>query len=189
MALRNTDSSWGAVAKGFHWIVATLIFVQFGLGWVAERWPRSLTKVELFVWHKSVGVLVLALVVARIVWRLFNPPPAPPAWAAAGEVRAARVTHALLYVTMLAMPLSGWIINSAADFPLKVFWLFPLPAIVPPDEALKEAAETVHLTLFWILAALVTAHVAAALWHHFVARDEVLARMLPGAHPRPEAPQ
>jgi cytochrome b561 len=187
MTLRNTTAAWGGVAKSFHWIVAALILVQFGLGWVAEQWPRSLAKVELFVWHKSVGVLVLALVVARIGWRLFNPPPAPVPQVSVGERRAARAVHALLYVVIVAMPLSGWVINSAANFPLKVFWLFPLPAIVPPGDALKEVAETVHLTLFWILAALVAAHVAAALRHHFAARDDVLVRMLPGGRPRPGA--
>jgi cytochrome b561 len=78
------------------------------------------------------------------------------------------------------MPVSGWIINSAANFPLKLFWLVPLPAITPPSEAVQEIAETVHLTLFWTLLAAVTGHVAAALRHHFSLRNDVLRRMLPG---------
>jgi cytochrome b561 len=179
MRLWNTRSSWGSLAKGFHWLVAALIFTQFALGWIAEEWHRSPTKVDLFVWHKSIGILVLLLVVLRLCWRLASRPPAPPDMPRLERAGAA-LSHALLYLLTIAMPLSGWVINSAANFPLKLFWLVPLPAIAVPGKALQESAEDVHLVLFWLLAAVVMVHVAAALRHHYVKHDDVLTRMLPG---------
>jgi cytochrome b561 len=178
MTLRNTHEQWGSVARGLHWIVAALIFTQFALGWTAEMWHRSPTKVDLFVWHKSIGILILTVVVIRVCWRLANRPPDPPSSMSAGERLAAQAVHVILYLLIIAMPLSGWVINSAANFPLKLFWLVPLPAITPPGKEIQEIAETVHLTIFWLLVVALAGHVGAALRHHFVKHDEVLVRML-----------
>jgi cytochrome b561 len=183
MTLVNTARAWGTLARGFHWTVAALIFAQFALGKIADEWPRSPTKVDLFVWHKSTGILILTIVVLRLAWRAATRTPDPPADSSRLERRAAAASHALLYVVMIAMPLSGWVINSAANFPLKLFWLVPLPAITPPGKDLQELAEAVHGALAWTLAALVAVHVAAALWHHFIRRDDVLTRMLRGPRP------
>jgi cytochrome b561 len=177
--LRNTDAAWGPIAKLFHWGVAALIFTQFALGWIAVTYRLSPTKIQLFIWHKSIGVLVLLLVVLRLAWRLMNPSPALPADTTKPEALAARTSHGLLYALMLAMPLSGWVINSAANIPLRVFWWWPLPAIVAPDKALEQLAKQVHLTLFVAIAIVVAVHAAAALRHHFVKRNDVLARMWP----------
>lgn len=183
--LRNTERSWGSVARFLHWLMAVLIFVQFALGWMAVSWRLSPTKLDLFVWHKSIGLVVLALVGVRIGWRLVDPAPALPFGTPCWERAAARGSHLLLYGLMLALPLSGWIINSAANIPFRVFWLFPLPALTAPDEALAETAEWIHFALFVALAVLLFAHVAAALRHHFVKRNDVLVRMLPGRRPAP----
>src|SRR5262245_58049049 len=180
MSLKNTNLSWGSVAKSFHWIVAALIFTQFALGWIAEEWPRSPTKVDLFVWHKSTGMLILLLVVLRLCWRMINRTPALPGDMTRLERLAASASHALLYLLIIAMPLSGWVINSAANFPLKLFWLVPLPNIVAPSKAVQKLAEGVHETLFFTLAVILTVHIAAAFRHHFVKHDDVLTRMLPG---------
>jgi len=180
MGLRNTDRAWGSIARCFHWLVAALILGQFALGWIADSWRRSPVKVDLFVWHKSLGILVLALVLLRLVWRLFDRTPALPAAMPLWERHAAAASHAMLYLLMLALPLSGWVINSAANFPLKLFWLVPLPPIVPPGKAMQELAEAVHNGLFWGMVALLLLHVTAALRHHFVKRDAVLRRMLLG---------
>jgi cytochrome b561 len=180
MTARNTASAWGSVARTFHWLVAALIFLQFTLGWVAEEWHRSPTKVDLFVWHKSTGILILTLVVLRLAWRAATSTPAPPAESSRIERLAASANHALLYLVMIGLPMSGWVINSAANFPLKIYWLVPLPAITAPSKSLQHAAEDVHETLVWTLAVLVIIHVAAALRHHFIKRNDVLTRMLPG---------
>jgi cytochrome b561 len=182
MSLRNTTDFWGHVAQLFHWLMALLIFAMISLGLLAKNWPLSPTKLSLFYWHKSFGILILGLVALRLLWRWLNPtpvlPPAMPRW----ERKAARITHALLYAVMIVMPLSGWIINSAAKFPFKVFGVWRLPAIIAPDKALQQLVAQVHFSLFLLLVILLTLHIAAALRHHFMLRDDILFRMLPGSH-------
>ncbi len=171
--------SWDPVAKALHWGMAALIFAQVGLGWLAVAWPLSPAKLDLFVWHKSFGLLILLLALFRLGWRLSHcAPPLPPhmpRW----ERRGARASHLFLYVLMFALPVSGWIINSAANIPFKVFWLFPLPDLAAPDKGLEELVKAVHFGLFLCLAGALAMHVSAALRHHFVVRDDVLLRMLP----------
>ncbi len=189
MHLRSSARAWGSVAKTFHWGMALLILAMLVLGWVAATWPRSPTKLSLFYWHKSTGILLLALVVLRIAWRVLEHPPETPAGSTRREKRLAKGVHLGLYGLMLAMPLSGWVINSAANYPLKVFGLFALPKIVATNRAAQHLAQDAHLILFWALAALLVLHVAAALQHHFVRRNDVLIRMLPGhrLHPGPKS--
>jgi cytochrome b561 len=178
--LRNTAETWGAVTKFLHWLMLALIVLQLTLGGLAVSWRLSPTKLNLFVWHKSFGILILVLAVARLIWRLGNPTPALPAAMSKAEKTAARSSHALLYLIMIAIPLSGWVINSATNIPLNIFFLFPWPDITAPNKALAEMAKTVHLVLWLILAATLTVHIGAALQHHFIKRNEILRRMLPG---------
>ena len=178
--LANTADGWGAPAKFFHWTVALLILVQIGLGFTAALWRLSPLKLELFVWHKSTGMLILALMLARLAWRLANRSPALPPQTPAWERYAAHASHVLLYVLAVALPLSGWVINSAAGVPFSIFWLVPLPAIVAPDERLEELAKLVHFSLLVALCLVLALHIAAALRHHFVKRNAILIRMLPG---------
>jgi cytochrome b561 len=177
--LRNASDSWGAPAKLFHWVMAALIFAQIALGLMAANWHLSPTKLELFFWHKSTGMLILALVALRLLWRLVNPTPELPAGMAAWERAAARLSDLLLYVLMIALPVTGWIVNSASNVPFRIFWLIPLPAIVAPDKPTAEFAALVHGGLFALLALVLVAHIGAALRHHYVKRDTVLTRMLP----------
>ena len=178
--LANSADAWGAPAKFFHWTVALLIVVQIGLGLAAALWRLSPLKLELFVWHKSTGMLILVLMLARLAWRLANRSPALPPQTPAWERYAAHASHVLLYVLAVALPLSGWVINSAAGVPFSIFWLVPLPAIVAPDERLEELAKLVHFSLLVALCLVLALHIAAALRHHFVKRNAILIRMLPG---------
>ena len=178
--LRNTADSWGAGAKSFHWLMAALIALQILLGIVAATWPVSPTKLDLFVWHKSFGVLILSLVALRLLWRLANVTPALPAGMPAWEHAAARVSHFLLYALMVALPLTGWVINSAKNIPFRIFWLVPLPAIVEPDQSLGETFARIHGALALLLVLVLIVHIGAALRHHFAKHDKVLVRMLPG---------
>lgn len=177
---RNTNTSWGTIAKLLHWGIAILILAQIVLGLVAIGWRLSPTKLNLFIWHKSLGILLLTLIAARLAWRFANPTPRLPDHTPGWERIAAHASHALLYICMLALPLTGWIINSAANVPLKVFWLFPLPAITAPDKALADVMKLVHLGLVIALAVILVVHIGAALRHHFVKRTDILVRMLPG---------
>jgi cytochrome b561 len=178
--LRNTTDSWGTGIKFFHWLMAALIVFQIMLGVMAVTWPVSPTKLDLFVWHKSFGVLILTLAALRLLWRLTNVTPALPEGMAGWERIGARVSHFLLYLLMLALPLTGWIINSAANIPFRIFWLVPLPAIVAPDKALADLFAQIHGGLALALVVVLVAHIGAALRHHFIKHDQVLIRMLPG---------
>jgi len=177
--LRNNATSWGAVAKSFHWIMAALILAQITLGLMAVAWRLSPTKIQLFFWHKSLGMLILALLALRLLWRLANATPLLPADMPRWERSAAHASHVLLYVLLILLPLTGWVINSAANIPFRIFRVIPLPAIVEPDKPLAELFARVHLSLIVVFALILTVHIAAALRHHFVKRTTVLVRMLP----------
>jgi cytochrome b561 len=180
----NTIESWGTPAKLLHWIMAALVLAQFVLGWTASKWRLSPLKLELFVWHKSIGMLILGLLMLRIFWRLANPTPAMPGDTPAWERRAARISHVLLYLLLIAMPVTGWIVNSAANIPFRIFWLIPLPAIAEPAERTADLAKLAHLALFVVLSAMLLVHIGAALRHHYVKGNDVLTRMLPGGSGR-----
>jgi cytochrome b561 len=177
--LRNSDEAWGSVARTLHWLVAAAILVQIPLGLAAVNWRLSPTKLDLFVLHKSLGLAILAVVAVRLAWRAVGTVPALPATMSVRERRAANASHALLYLAMLSVPISGWVASSAANVPFRWFWRVPVPVLAAPDEALAQLAGRVHLVLWIVLVVLVAVHVAAALWHHYVRRDDVLARMLP----------
>jgi cytochrome b561 len=173
-----TRTRYSLIAIAFHWLLALAIVVSFCVGLYMSDLPFSLTRLKLFNWHKWAGVTILALSALRLLWRLFNKPPADlpmPAW----QAMAAHATHFLLYAAFFAVPLSGWAYSSAAGFPIVWFGVLPLPDFVPKDEALAETLKTLHHLLAFGLAALVLAHVGAALKHQFIDRDGLIRRMLP----------
>ncbi len=183
MALRNTSEKWGGVAKTLHWLLAVLILAMLTIGFYAAD-IVGLRSPEGFQWiqrHKSLGILVLALVLVRLVWRWQNVAPPIPTHVKPWERGAGKAAHILLYVLMLAMPVTGWLLVSTSSSGLKteVFGLFTLPHLMGPDKAWHEAFETAHGLMGYALAGLILVHVAAALKHHFVYRDDVLKRMLP----------
>ena len=177
----NTHDSWGAPAKLLHWTVAVLLFMQLASGWLAVSWRLSPTKLDLFVWHKSTGMLILGLMIARVTWRVANVVPSLPADMRPLERRTAHLSHLLLYLLLFLLPLTGWIVNSAANIPLRAFWLIPVPAIVEPDKTVAETAARIHFVLFVLLSLGLILHIGAALRHHYFKHDDVLVRMLPGA--------
>jgi cytochrome b561 len=178
MAMRNTVHRWGAVAQLLHWTIVALIIVQFTLAALAEDLP-PLKKLGMLARHKSVGITILALAILRLSWRWLNPTPALPETLKPYQRVLARWTHALMYLLLFAMPLSGWMMSSARGFPVSWFGFFQLPDLVPKNQALYQALLTTHGTLALVLGALVTLHAAAALAHHFMLKDDVLRRMLP----------
>jgi cytochrome b561 len=167
-------------AMVLHWLIALLIVAAFTMGLVMVDIPGfTPTKLKYFSWHKWMGVTVLLLAAVRLLWRHANRPPPHPASMAQWQAKAADVTHVLLYVLMFAVPLSGYLYTTAAGVPVVYLGLFQIPAAFGADPALKAALKPVHYWLNMALAALVVLHVAAALKHHFVDRDDVLKRMLP----------
>lgn len=166
-------------AISLHWLIAALVFAGWGLGWYMHDLPASPSKLQYYSWHKWIGVTVFMLALVRALWRATHAPPPLPATTAPWQVRAARVSHFLFYLLLLALPLSGWLMSSAKGFQTVYLGLVPLPDLLAKDKALGETLEEVHEVLGVALAWLVVLHVAAAAKHHFVDRDQVLRRMLP----------
>jgi cytochrome b561 len=180
LQLRNSSERWGSVAKAFHWTIVALILLQFWLAQRAEALPLGLAKLGTLARHKSVGLTILALAVLRLAWRWSQreSPPLPgdlKPW----ERAAAGLTHVGLYALLFALPLTGWAMSSAKNYPVSWFSLFALPDLVAPDERVFEVLVTTHGILAATLVAFAALHVLGALQHHFIRKDSVLLRMLP----------
>ncbi|NWG86968.1 MAG: cytochrome b [Hydrogenophilaceae bacterium] len=172
-------TAYTRTAITLHWLLAGLILVALPLGLTMAELALSPTKLQLYAWHKWLGVTVFGLALVRVVWRLTHPAPPLPASLPAWQRTAAHGLHGLLYGLMLAIPLSGWLMSSAKGFQTVYLGLWPIPDLLAKDEALAETLATLHAWLNYSLIALLLAHVGAALKHHFVERDAVLGRMLP----------
>jgi len=166
-------------AIGLHWLVALLLLALFSVGLYMTGLKLSPQKLQIYSWHKWAGVTVFLLVLVRLVWRIGHRPPAQPAGTPHWQRLAAEGTHHLLYLLMIAIPLSGWLMSSAKGFQTVWFGVLPLPDLLAKDKALGDLLATVHQALNYTLAGLVLIHAAAAFKHYFVDRDDVLARMLP----------
>ena len=163
-----------------HWLVAVLIVSAFALGTVMVDIPGlTPTKLKYFSWHKWIGVTVLALVALRLLWRLIHAAPAYPAAMPAWQKGAAHALHGLLYALMFAIPVSGYCYSLAAGVPVVYLGVLPLPVLIAPDPELKAVLKQVHYALNMALLATFALHVAAALKHQFIDKDDVLKRMLP----------
>ncbi|MEJ8795403.1 cytochrome b [Trinickia caryophylli] len=167
-------------AIALHWLIALLIVSAFAIGLVMTDIPGfTPQKLRYFSWHKWIGVTVFALALLRILWRLTHEAPGLPQRMSAWQRTAAHAVHGLLYLLMIAVPVTGYLYSSAANVPVVYLGLVPLPRIIAPDPTLKEVLKTAHVTLDYVLGAFVLAHVAAALKHHWIDRDGLLARMIP----------
>lgn len=160
-----------------HWLIALLICAAFPLGVYMHELPLSPDKLKLYSYHKWIGITVLMLAVIRATWRLTHTAPPLPGGITRWQRRASQVVHALLYLLILAIPLSGWLMSSAKGFQTVWFGVLPLPDLIGKDKALGELLAGVHTTLNFTLLALVILHVAGALKHHFVERQPFLQRM------------
>ncbi|MDD3352262.1 cytochrome b [Zoogloea sp.] len=165
-------------AMAAHWIMAVLILVAFPLGVYMQDLPLSPDKLKLYSYHKWIGMTVLLLFLPRLLWRITHRPPAPlpmPAW----QHRIAESTHHLLYLLMVLVPLSGWLMSSAKGFQVVYFGVLPIPDLMGKDQGLGDFFLQAHKLLNFALLALVGLHVAGALKHQILDKDGTLRRMLP----------
>jgi cytochrome b561/polyisoprenoid-binding protein YceI len=176
-----TEARYTLTAKLLHWIVAGLIVLQFILAELAEDAATPLRELALLANHKSVGITIMLLAATRLLWRLFNrPPPLPdhmPRW----QVTASQLSHWSLYALLFLMPVTGWLMSSASAYSVSWFNLFQLPDLIGPDPDTEELFEEIHESLAWLLVAVATVHVVAALKHAVLDRDGVFRRMTSGA--------
>lgn len=181
-------SRYSAVAIALHWLIAALILTNIGLAWTFNNTPQGLTWFKLIQLHKSIGITVLLLSLARLAWRLVNPPPPEAASLKPWERIASRVVHWGFYVIMIGLPLSGWVMVSASlrGLPTLLYGAIPWPHIAPihalPMDARKawsHWSENAHGLLAWMTYALVVLHVGAAMKHWLIDRDTVIGRMVP----------
>jgi len=178
MSLRNDRKHYGTVSCLLHWLMAVLIIIMLGLGWSMDIIPKEWKPVWLGT-HKSLGIIILALAIARLAWRFYNAPPPLPEFMPRWEKIAAVTVHYLLYGFLLAMPLTGWATTSALGRPVVFLGIMQLPDWVDKDRAFGKLLEEAHGYLGYMLAAVIIPHAMAALYHHFIRKDSVLMRMWP----------
>jgi len=175
---------YGNVARVFHWLTVLLVFSTIPIGWImTQELPRP-TQNLLFVLHKNLGVIILTVVAARLLWRFVSPPPPAPATLPALQRRVAMLVHFGLYGFLLLMALSGYVRVIAGGFPIESLNALGVPPLLAKNEPLADAAKALHATAIFGLLALIAVHVGAASYHGLVRRDGVLARMWPPLAPR-----
>jgi cytochrome b561 len=177
-AINEPPVNYTPTARLLHWLTAALVVTMIVVGIVMTNMGDGPTKDFLYHLHRSVGLVVLVVVLVRLVYRLTHPVPPLPADFPDILKLAARANHWAFYVLLIIQPLIGWIATSAYRAPIRFFWLFEVPPIWPENRALSEQLFAVHAVIGVTLAVLIAIHVAAALYHHFIRRDEVLLRMV-----------
>ena len=176
-ALLYSEAGYNSLAKVFHWLVVVLIAAQFVIGWTMPDVHKDTRPEGLIAWHLGVGAVLIAVVLLRIVWRFAHPP--APAKVSPFLRVVSHITHGLLYLALLVVPVLGWANASSRGWSVKLFGLLPYPALAPVGSSVGHAMGDIHGYLAWVLFALIALHIAAALFHRFILKDRVLRRMLP----------
>jgi cytochrome b561 len=162
-----------------HWLMAVLILGLFGLGIYMAGLPLSPQKLKLYSYHKWAGITVLSLALLRVLWRITHTPPPLPASQPRWQQLAAHAGHGLLYVLIIAAPLTGWLMSSALGFSVVWFGVVPLPDLIEKNKELGELLKLVHRYLNYSFLAVVMGHALAAIKHQWLDKDGTLSRMLP----------
>lgn len=182
-ALGNSATSWGSIAKLFHWIGALLILVLIGHGWWMTEFAPRADRFMHYSWHASIGYALLAMMILRLLWRWANAVPALPLNAAPWEKATANFAHWGLYLLIFSASIAGWALAGTLRRPLdaSLLGLMQVPNIVTSQErAVHQQLEGLHSFLAWSLAALVVIHIVGAIYQHYFKKTDILRRMLPG---------
>ncbi len=178
--LKNTSQSYGSYTKSFHWIMGIIIIGIIIAGFIMTSLADSDQKWFIYAQHKAFGMIILVLIPLRLFWRLINPQPKLPKSTPPWQARAANLNILFLYLCMLLMPLSGFIMSSFGGHPISIFTLFTIPAF--EKHQIAGIMHETHGWLAWGIATSVTLHVLGALYHHFILKDGVLKRMISEKH-------
>lgn len=169
---------YSRVARLLHWVVVVLVAAQFGIAWTMPDIHRGTEPAGLIAWHLSVGTAILAVMLARALWRLSHREPLPPAMLSAPLRLVSRATHVLLYTLLVALPLLGWANASARGWSVSLFGVLPLPALSAAGSPLGRQLGDVHQTVAIVLLVVIGLHVLGALYHLVIVRDRTVQRML-----------
>jgi len=179
VAINVNAAEYDAGAKSFHWLTAALLGTQFILGLIMPGVHHITQPAGLISLHLSMGVVILAVAAARVLWRLAFGAPAPEAGLPRWQTQAAHGLHMALYVLLFGLILTGWVFASSHGLPGALFGFATLPSIGANGSAIGQAIGELRSALAWTLLGALGLHIAAALAHHFVWRDRVMSRMLP----------
>lgn len=177
--LHNTVDSYGAVAKLLHWVMAVLMISVLIVGLLLEDYEKTPEFLQLIGLHKEFGIVVLLLACIRLGWKVLDISPSLPASMSNHAKIMAKLGHLGLYFLMFGLPITGWVISSAAGYPVSMFGLFDLPMLTGKDKDFSHDVKEIHELFANGLMALLALHVLAALLHHFYYKDNILTRMLP----------
>ncbi len=171
--------TYDPIAKFLHWLVFVLLAIEFIVAWTMPGVHRGEAPTALVSFHFSFGLLILAVIVARVFWRFTHRAPVEgtplPKW----DLFLAHAMHNTLYVALVVMPFAGWMWASYRGWQISFFGLFPVPPLVDVGSSIGKFASSVHSFLGGLLVALIALHAAAACYHHFVLKNDVLKRRLP----------
>jgi cytochrome b561 len=170
---------YGTTAKVFHWLVVALLLVQYLIGWLMPDIHKGMKPGAAMTLHVSFGIVILALIVVRLVWRLTHPV-APESSLPPWQRLSSEAVHWLLYALVLATTVTGWLFASFRGWSLSLFYLVPMPMLASENAAAGKAIDGLHQAMEWALLVAIGIHVAAALAHIFVYRDRIMQRMLQG---------
>lgn len=178
MYLKNTATSYGSVAKFFHWLIFFLVVIMLLVGFFMLDIPDKALRGQVVNLHKLTGLTILGLMILRSLWAMFNRKPLLPAWMPLWQRFAAHTMHLCLYVVLIVMPLLGWVGSVAGGYAPHI-GAAKLELPLAQDKALSEVAFNWHNIVAVIIIILVCLHILASLYHHFIKKDDVLRRMMP----------
>lgn len=179
MNIRNSLTQYGMVISLLHWIIAIIIICLLIFGLYMVKLPISLEKLKFYGYHKEFGILVLMLAVFRTIWRMTDITPLLPDYMPRSQKFAARFVHYLFYVFMFAMPITGWMITSAAGLPVSFFGWFVLPNLISTHDSTQIAFTQIHKWLGWALIGIIALHILATIHHYIFYKDNLLRRIWP----------
>ena len=176
---KNTDESFGIIARLFHWFIFLMVVGMLIAGAIMDNLPNGTAKSLVMGLHKSTGVAILLLVLLRLCWRIINPKPRDLG-VNQFENKLGWLMHIFLYILLISQPITGIVMSQLSGYPVKFYGLFTLPALFGNNPTLGKVFGEVHSVIATLLAISIVIHVAAALKHHFIDRDRTLMRMIIG---------